>query len=164
MFSKQALSRALPPSTSIGEPQVDSRTNWDRVLELRPSTEILLNTRAASNKRCRLVSADAASVTVVDVEAHGQPTLRVAREDVVQVSRWVGRGGSVPGAIVGAGAGFLLGFFTAAGLAYKDCGGGCGDEQFLMGVSLVGMPIGGAVLGYKLPGGKREIRTIYQKP
>jgi hypothetical protein len=98
------------------------------------------------------------------MESAGQAAVRVDREDVLTVSRWDGHGGSVPGAIVGAGAGLLLGFFTAAGLAYKDCGGGCGGEQFLMGVSLVGMPIGGAVLGYKLPGGKREMKTIYLRP
>jgi hypothetical protein len=163
IFSKEALVRALPPDSSIGERQVDPRTNWDRVRDLRPSTEILLSTQDASNQRCRFLSADDTAVTV-DMEGAGQAAVRVPREDVTQISRWVSHAGSVPGAIVGAGGGLLLGFFTAAGLAYKDCGGGCGDEQFLMGASLVGMPIAGAVLGYMLPGGKREIRTIYLKP
>ena len=112
-----------------------------------------------------MVSVDDASLTVVDLEAAGQPTLRIPRDDVMQIARFAGRKGSVTGAAIGAGGGLLLGFLTAAAIAYKDCGGGCGDEKFMMGVSLVGMPIGGAVLGYSLGGGgRRELRTIYLRP
>ena len=162
-FSRQALLRALPPDAAAGSVKLDPRTNWARVRELRPSTEIFLTTRGASTRKYRFVAADDASVTLVDLEG-GRTTLSVARDEVMQVSRLTGQTGSVAGAAIGAGGGFLLGFLSASALAYKDCGGGCGDEQFLMGVSLVGMPIGGAVLGYKLPGGNRELRTIYLRP
>lgn len=161
LFSRQALLQALPPDASTVGGQLDPRNSWARVRELRPSTEVFLTTRGASTKRYRFLSADDASMTVEG----GTGVLRVARDEVMEVKRWVGRKGPVAGAAIGAGGGLLLGFFTAAALAYKDCGGGCGDEQFLMGVSLVGMPIGGAVLGYSLAGGgRRELRTIYLRP
>src|SRR5688572_33415285 len=58
LFSREALSRALPPDTAAAGTQLDPRTNWARVRELRPSTEILLSVRGASTKRCRLLSVD----------------------------------------------------------------------------------------------------------
>ena len=67
------------------------------------------------------------------------------------------------GAAVGVGAGVLAGFVTALNLAYKQCGTSCSDEKGLMALSLVGMPIGGGWLGYKLPGGNRALTTIYKR-
>jgi len=64
----------------------------------------------------------------------------------------VRRRGSRTGAIVGAALGGLAGFYMMVALAEKQCGVSCSDEQFLMGVSLVGMPIAGAIVGYYLPG------------
>src|SRR5688500_15678366 len=71
MFSNEALQRALPPETAAGPGQPDPRYSWDRVRELRRSTEILLTTHHASARTCRFLSADDRLVTVVDVEAMG---------------------------------------------------------------------------------------------
>jgi hypothetical protein len=163
LFSSEALLRALPPDSPSSGRQLDPRSSWAQVRDLRPSTQIFLTARGASPRKCRLLAADDASVTVEDLETSGPP-LTVARDDVIKVSRWVGRDGSVAGAAIGAGGGFLLGLLSTVALAEKTCGGGCGGEQFLMVASLVGMPIVGAMLGYKVPGGNRELRTIYLKP
>lgn len=74
--------------------------------------------------------------------------LRVPRQSVVSVARpWKG---SLAGGIGGAAGGLGLGFLTALKLAFKQCGGSCGDEKFLIGLSLVGMPIAGGLAGAKL--------------
>jgi hypothetical protein len=163
LFSSEALLRALPSDNPSSGRQLDPRTNWARVRELRPSTQIFLTARGASARKCRLLAADDASVTVEDLDTAGPPLI-VARDDVMKVSRWVGRQGSIAGAALGAGGGFLLGLYTATALAHKQCGTGCGDEGILIGLSLVGMPIGGAMLGYRVHSGNRELRTIYLKP
>jgi hypothetical protein len=165
LFSRAALLRALPPDTSYRVGQLDPRTNWARVRELRAPVEIFLTAADGSTRRYRFVSADDVSVTVVDPEGSGRQGVRIARSDVAQVRQIVGHQGSVAGAALGAGGGLALGFFTATMIAYKPCGVSCDGEGFLMGLSLVGMPIGGAVLGYSLlPGGHRDFSTIYLKP
>jgi hypothetical protein len=65
--------------------------------------------------------------------------------------------------VIGAAGGFALGFASAVALADKQCGGSCADERMLIGASLVGMPIAGGLLGYRLPGGNRTLTTVYLK-
>ena len=53
------------------------------------------------------------------------------------------------GAIIGAAGGFYMGMASAMNLAFKQCGRSCDDEGVLIALSLVGLPIGGGILGYK---------------
>lgn len=64
--------------------------------------------------------------------------------------------GSKVGAAVGATAGIVAGLLTAPYWMMKQCNGSCGDEQFMLGVSLVGLPIAGAVVGY-MPRGEEVV-------
>jgi len=57
---------------------------------------------------------------------------------------------SVVGAIAGAAVGAAAGLYTAAHLAFKQCGSSCADEKILMGVSIVGMPILGGYIGARV--------------
>ena len=97
------------------------------------------------------------------VADRGQVIERIARGDVCRITRPGRMRGSVVGAIAGAGGGLLLGGFLAANLAYKQCGGGCGDEKALMALSLVGIPVAGGMLGYGA-GGRTTVDVIYRKP
>ena len=54
---------------------------------------------------------------------------------------------SKAGAVVGATAGIVVGMLTAPSWMMKQCGGNCGDEGFMLGVSLVGLPVAGALVG-----------------
>jgi hypothetical protein len=56
--------------------------------------------------------------------------------------------GSKVGAAVGATAGIVAGLLTAPYWMMKQCNGSCSDEQFMLGVSLVGLPVAGALVGY----------------
>jgi hypothetical protein len=56
--------------------------------------------------------------------------------------------GSKIGAAVGATAGTVAGLLTAPYWMMKQCNGSCGDEQFMLGASLVGLPVAGALVGY----------------
>ena len=49
------------------------------------------------------------------------------------------------------------------GLAFKQCGGSCNDEKFLMGASLVGFPVLGGSLGYWATRHEVE-RVVYSAP
>ena len=100
-------------------------------------------------------------MTIVDLESPNRATLRVARTDVSEIKRWTGRRGSPLGAVIGAALGIGFGTASALHLAFKQCGGSCADEKLLIAVSLVGMPIAGGFLGYRLPGGNRTLTTIY---
>jgi hypothetical protein len=71
----------------------------------------------------------------------------IPRADVLSVSRFVSRG-SGWGALAGGAAGFLLGTHLGMTLAFKQCGSSCSDEQFLMMLSFIGVPIGTGILGY----------------
>jgi hypothetical protein len=74
---------------------------------------------------------------------------RIPRPDIVAITTPAQRRGSLIGAAIGAGGGFVLGYVSALHLAYKQCNGSCSDERALMGLSLVGFPIAGGWLGYQ---------------
>jgi hypothetical protein len=67
--------------------------------------------------------------------------------------------GSKVGAAVGAAAGIVAGLLTAPYWMMKQCNGSCGDEQFMLGVSLVGLPVAGALVGYMA---RREDVVVYR--
>jgi len=74
---------------------------------------------------------------------------RIPRPEIVVSTTPPQRRGSLIGTAIGAGGGFVLGFVSALHLAYKQCNGSCSDEKALMGLSLVGLPIAGGMLGYR---------------
>lgn len=88
---------------------------------------------------------------------------RVPRKDVVVIKTPPRRRGSLIGAAIGAAGGFVLGYASAVRLAYKQCNGSCSDEQALMALSLVGLPIAGGWLGYQANSRTTE-DVIYRAP
>jgi hypothetical protein len=82
----------------------------------------------------------------------------IPRGDVREI-RIERAGGSRAGAAVGATAGIVVGLMTAPYWMMRQCGGSCGDEQFMLGVSLVGLPVAGALVGYTP---RREEMIVYR--
>jgi hypothetical protein len=162
VFTRQtitaALSHATPP---IVAPQ-DPRYDWFGLRQLT-NKEIMLFAQGQTGRMYRLVAVEDASLTVVDLESPTGIMRRIPRTEVEEIRQWIGRRGSRRGAIIGAAAGFALGFVSALSLSYKQCGGSCADERVLIGASLVGMPIAGGLLGYRLQGDRRVLTTIYLK-
>jgi hypothetical protein len=163
MFTTGALKRAVAGVPVDAAARVDPQTDWSEVRRLAPSAEIIVTAGGMTSRSCRFVSADDAMLTVIDLEGADRPARQIARDDVREIRRWIGRRGSKLGAAIGAGAGAFLGFVSALNLAYRDCGGDCSDEKFLMGLSLVGMPVAGGFAGYYVPKGGRQLQTIYLK-
>jgi len=127
--------------------QADRRNKgWTGVTSLAPGTRIVVETTAVPAVPRIFVSADGSELIVLDLT--GAAT-RISRSEIVAVKLPPKRRGSIVGAAVGAGAGFVLGFASAVHLAYKQCNGSCSDEQTLMALSLVGFPIAGGLLGYQ---------------
>ncbi len=89
---------------------------------------------------------------------------RLVRQDVLAVALPPKRHGSALGAIIGTGAGFVIGFPLAIGIGMENqCGSSCSDEEALMALTAVGLPIAGGVLGYRAI--TRTTQTvIYESP
>lgn len=89
---------------------------------------------------------------------------RIPRGDVLVVALPPKRHGSILGAVIGAGGGFLIGFPLAVGIAMEDqCGRSCNDEEAKMALVGIGLPIAGGVLGYHVV--SRTTQTIiYESP
>jgi hypothetical protein len=96
----------------------------------------------------------------------GEIVRKIDHRDVAVIQGPLTKRGSVPGAIIGAGAGFAVGLLAAVNLAYKYCGRSCDDEKVLIGLSLVGLPILGGVIGYRIGPGRNAgmMNTIYRAP
>jgi hypothetical protein len=89
----------------------------------------------------------------------------IARSDVAEITRFAttNREQAAAAAIAGALVGFLAGFHVGAGLAMSPCHGSCTTNEWLMGFSFAGFPIGGAWVGYHALAHKAEA-VIYRAP
>jgi len=88
----------------------------------------------------------------------------LARPQVLEVRAATRFRGSRLAAVLGGAAGGVLGFSTAVYLAQRECGGNCGDEKAMIGLSLVGMPVGGALAGYFAFGHRKGLEVVYVRP
>ena len=159
-FDAPALRRAVQ-NMPVQTPARDPAAEWQRVERLAAGTTITVRADTQPATTGVLVSANAAGVTFIPNGASAAQTLR--REAVVELQvRTVSRG-STRGAIIGASVGAGLGFLSALVLSYRDCGGDCTDERALIGVSLVGMPVGGGLIGFYAFPGRPRIETIYRR-
>jgi hypothetical protein len=163
VFTRQAITEALSHGPATIAAAQDPRDDWSRLRQLT-KVDIVLFTQGLAGRRCRIVAVEDAALTVVDLESPNRTTLRIPRTDVSEIRQWTGRRGSPLGAVIGAAGGFALGYVSFIALSDKQCGGSCADERILVGAALVGMPIAGGLLGYRLPGGNRRLTTIYLKP
>jgi hypothetical protein len=133
--------------------------DWNAVLQLKPGADITITTRGAllAAER-RVVATDDDSIVVSNPATPQMPHERIARADVLMVST-VRKRGSRIGAAAGVAAGFLLGYGLAIGIATENpCGSSCRDEEMLVGLSLVGLPTAGGLIGYH--GFKRTVPTV----
>lgn len=162
VFTKDAIRRAVS-GLAADVTQAAPLADWSQVRGLPASTEIAVSVSGGAPKAYEFVQADDAVLTVIDRQAPGRPTVRIPRDQVSEIRRWTGRRGSVLWAVIGAGAGFFVGFGTAIGLATRDCEGSCTDEKVLVGLSLVGLPTAGGFLGYWLGGGNRTLTIVYKR-
>ena len=163
IFTAEAIERAVAGLPISDAAPQDSRSDWSGLSRL-VDAEVIIDSAGQPSRRSRIVAVDETAMTVIDLDSSSRATLRIPRADVAAVRQWTGRRGSRLGAVIGAGAGAFLGFVTSLNLALRQCGASCNDERVLIGVSLVGMPIAGGLLGYYLPGGNRALTTVYVRP
>jgi len=156
-FSRDAIHRAVA-ATVLQDRPVDTLSDWSRVERLASDRELTVAAAGQPALRGNLVSADAAGISV----RRSGVVERIGRQEVVEIRAATGRRGSKLGAVIGAGVGGFVGFVTALNVALRDCGGNCSDEKFLVGLSLVGSPVAGGVLGYYAGGPRTEV--VYRQP
>jgi len=128
---------------------------WASLQKIDRDTEVDVLDRAGTVTRGRLAEVDGASVRLLD----GVLSTRIARRDVVEISTPRG-GGSSPGAAGGVALGILAGLAITAAIASSPCGGSCGGEKILMGVTMVGLPVGLGFAGYHAAN-RTKSRVIY---
>jgi hypothetical protein len=66
--------------------------------------------------------------------------------------------------IIGGGAGLLIAFPIALGLALSECGGSCSGEMVGVFAILIGFPTAGALIGVKAAGSGKRTSLIYSAP
>lgn len=160
LFNSAALQRVVSARV-IAQPPPDLAEEWRRVEHLPAGSPVTVTAETQSEISGRLVSADADGITFAPNGA--STALTVRRAAVVEVTARVVKRGSKLGAVVGVGSGAFLGFLTALTLSDRDCGGNCSDEKFLMGVSLIGIPVAGGILGYYAFHGRPKVETVYRR-
>ena len=137
--------KAEPPSGTGQAAQDAPDARWANVRSLGAGKSIRITTRDGIRRDASFVSAGADEIVV---SVKGVTLLPIPRFDVTEIRRR--SAGSLVGGLAGAAVGGFLGFGSAISLALKQCGRSCSDERFLIGASLVGLPILGAVLGAKV--------------
>ena len=150
---------ALPRDVSAVVQSEDRKYGWSGVTGLAPGTKILVEVRGGLAASRIFVKADDSELIVRDLDV----LQRIPRPDIVAITMPPQRRGSLIGAAIGAGGGFILGFASAVHFAYKQCNGSCSDEKAFMALSLVGFPVAGGLLGYQV-NARTTQRVIYRAP
>jgi len=159
LFSGPALHRAL--ATVEGRTLQSPADEWQRVRRLPVGSTVTVSATGRSAVSGQFMSADVEGITVVPLGSSTPLTIR--RDAVVEVIARVPHRGSKLGAVVGVGAGALVGFMSAVSLSDRDCGGNCADEKFLIGASLIGIPVAGGLIGYYAFHGRPKVETVYRR-
>jgi len=134
---------------------------WAVIRTLRPGTPIVIATDVFTNARVLFSNADASTLTIRLSQSGSEQTIARAaiREiDVITTTS------SVHGPVIGAVGGFLAGMYAFAGIALSDkpCGD-CTVEKVGAWSLLLGLPIGGAVLGYQATRRTTQ-KVLYRAP
>ena len=162
LFTESSI-RRIVERENVSSPRTGGQVNdWMRLGQL-VGKEVLVYVDGGAGVRARIVSVDDTSVRVRDVDGSSSTPRTIARADVDEIKQWTGRRGSVLGGIAGGAAGGFAGLYTFMSMMYKQCGRSCADEEFFAWSSLIGMPVGGALLGYHLAPGQRTLTTIYRR-
>lgn len=89
---------------------------------------------------------------------------RIERADVLQVEGPIRSRGSVAGAVMGVGGGLLIGTLAFVFQGFRDdCSSGCNTSNALVVMGLVGLPVAGGILGYRLSSHETP-GVIYRAP
>jgi hypothetical protein len=158
-FSQEAIRVAV--ATTILEPQAGAPSDWARVTQLAPDTDVAVVAAGQPPIAGKFVRADQAGLTL-RLESGGTTTFE--RTSIQEVRHTTRRRGSKLGMAIGAGVAGFFGVGMAIGLATKDCDGSCTDEKVGIALSLVGMPIGGGFAGYYLWPARKRVDVIYTRP
>jgi hypothetical protein len=157
-LSSASIRRAVASASASTPPTGAQTGRWDQVTALKPGDPLAVTSDGRPSLEGDFLAADADGLTL---RLEDGTNARLLRSQVTEVRR-AGRRGSVRNAIIGAGAGAFLGFVMGLNVALRDCGGDCRDERVLVGLSLVGTPVAGGLLGYYAFGRGRHV--VYQRP
>jgi hypothetical protein len=160
-IAREAARQAAQP------PQPITDAGWAAVTNVEPGTRILVTITGIGSIPRRLVSSDGTGIVVTsDIDTANQTAERVLRADIVEIKLPAeNQRSSVIGAAAAAGLSFaLIAMPLAIGLGTEvECQPNCGGVKALIGLALVGIPLGAGYVTYKAIG-RRPERTIYRAP
>ena len=135
--------------------------DWQAVMQLPAASNIRVQTKDGHKKTAWLV---AVTDTAVKLEDDGE-IFTYQRDEIKKLwqlrepNRTKQRIFSGIGMVAGTFAGILAG--TSIGL--RQCGGSCNDEKVGVYAAVIGLPVAGGVIGYKLAGNGKPV-LVYAVP
>ncbi len=145
----------------LANAQTTDKQDWQAVMQLPAAANVRIETKDKHKKTAWLV---AATDTEVMLEDDGE-IFTYRRDEIKKLwqlrepNRTKQRIFSGIGMVAGTFAGILAG--TSIGL--RQCGGSCNDEKVGVYAAVIGLPVAGGVIGYKLAGNGKPV-LVYAVP
>jgi hypothetical protein len=141
--------------------QTTDRQDWQAVMQLPAAANVRVQTKDKHKKTGWFV---AATDTEVKLEDDGE--IFTFRRDEIKKLWQLREPNRTKQRIfsgIGTGAGLIAGVLTATSLGFKQCGGSCNDERVGIYAAMIGLPVAGGVIGYKLAGNGKPM-LVYAAP
>ena len=148
-------------AATMAHAQRADQPDWQAVMQLPAAANVRVETKDKHKKTGWLV---AATDTSVKLEDDGE-IFTYQRDEIKKLwqlrepNRTKQRIFSGIGMVAGTFAGILAG--TSIGL--RQCGGSCNDEKVGVYAAVIGLPVAGGVIGYKLAGNGKPV-LVYAVP
>ena len=141
--------------------QTTANQDWQSVQQLPAAAGILVQTKAGKKKTGWLV---AATDTEVKLEDDGD-IFSFQRDEIKKLwhLREPNRTKQRIFSGIGVAAGTFAGLLIGVNLGFKQCGGSCNEEKVGAFAAIVGLPVAGGVIGYKLAGNGKPV-LVYAVP
>jgi hypothetical protein len=154
-LARSIATEAARLAASQKKPDADDLA-WASVQETGRDTEVDVLDRSGTVTRGRLAEVNDAAVRV----RNGVLSTWIARGDVVEIATQKG-GGSPAGVAGGVALGILAALVIAPAIGFSPCHGSCTDGKFLIGATVIGLPVGLGIAGYHaVP--RMKSRVIYR--
>ena len=144
--------------TGTSHAQTTDKQDWQAVQQLPAAVNVRVQTKEGKKKTGWLV---AVTDTAVKLEDDGE--IFVFQHDEIKNLWRLREPNRTKQRIfsgIGTGAGLMAGVLASVSLGFKQCGGSCNGERVGIFAAMVGLPVAGGVVGYKLAGNGKPVLII----
>ena len=146
---------------TMANAQTTDQPDWQAVMQLPAAVNVRVQTKDGHKKTGWLV---AATETQVKLEDDGE-IFSFTRDEIKKLwqLREPNRTKQRIFSGIGTAAGTFAGLLVGTSLGFRQCGGSCNDEKVGVYAAIIGLPVAGGVIGYKLAGNGKP-RLVYAAP